>query len=234
MTIPYNCWGLNRPVLKLMSQPLSDTVQNDEKYEIIPPPFLCWPPLPAASAFAPTSATIFFTNPSPSDSCSTKLNVKIHWTGDAVHCIDSKRELRVRLIPTFSTVNGITELLPLEPCEMNSQSTLSFFKKKVLNYKKKALTYMKKYQSLIPPLINIPEAWTSEAKELHQRLQYAQWILVDRAIHLVYQAQVIKIFNKFVFIAKTTFSAFRQLVLSVILILYVMEHVKQVKQHGLF
>ncbi|XP_053992722.1 uncharacterized protein LOC128883892 isoform X2 [Hylaeus volcanicus] len=193
MTIPYNCWGLNRPVLKLMTHPANDTVQNDQKYEIVPPPFLCWPPLPAASAFASTSANIFFTNPAKNDFHSKKLNIKIQWAGDAVHCIDSKRELRVRLIPTFSKVNGTTDASLVEPGDINSQNNLSFFKNKIFSYKTKALTYMRKYHSLIPPLVNIPETWTCEAKELHQRLQYAQWILVDRAVHLIYQAQAARL-----------------------------------------
>lgn len=200
--LPWNCWGYDRP--RHWSFPGTTPDESDlASNQVPPPPFLCWPPLPAAPPCAPLSAEIYFTSPpkqssspNPGFKSNTDLGIQIRWVGDASHCIESNRQLRVRIIPVFlkqrtasdpardsSTDRTMRDAATINTVEPSADESSSFSPPKIHS----------ELPSLLPDPLGTNPSWMTESIELHRRLQTAQWRLLDRAVHLIYQAQAARL-----------------------------------------
>lgn len=182
-----------------------------------PPPYILWPPLPAASPTAAATADVYFTAPRQkrlkvcdSDASTDPdlvdgdlpLGVQIRWIGDASHCIEVGRELQVRIIPIAIFECGVSEgstatWSDRQPDSHDSGNTTphnmsqSNHNMSQFNHNMSQSNHSSPpLPSLLPTPVGGSPTWTPEAVRLHRRLQTGQWRLVDRAIHLILQAQV--------------------------------------------
>lgn len=184
---PATCWGYDRPRRWVL--PTHFGVAPEPLGQPTPAPFLCWPPLPAVPPTAPTTAEVFFTTPrappaeeqpdttkqqgtAPPQSGPPSLGIQIRWIGDAAHCIESKSLLNVEIIPVAIRWRRSTAG---RACKEGLPEV--------------------QLPSRLPAPVGAHPQWTSESAQLHQRLQAAQWYLVDRAVHLIYQAQAARLKN---------------------------------------
>lgn len=219
LNLPWTCWGYDKPRKWALPGHTStgalaqeDTLESTSSYTLghrVPPPFLCWPPLPATPPCAPASAEIYFVLINKQEdhvlksenvaSTDNQLQIQIRWIGDASHCIESNRTLRVRIIPTFSSKNATSYTAVLKPsCSSTSHPVSHSVYQKFLST----------FPSLLPKPVGAKGSWLPESTALHRRLQTAQWRLIDRALHLIYQAQVLLLL---ISMEKKSFCFFQQL-----------------------